>query len=173
MARANSVISVLTAKKDELPDEIAFRGTLRRATYTWLVALIVPLVVSLGLIEYMRSTAHWVDHADRVISRTNRVEKLLVTMQSAFRGYRLMKDPSLLEPFRAAHAEFAPRLKELHELVSDNPPQQELVGQFEREASTWVRMAEATIARLDAGGIADSELSYVVASRKMINAALA
>ncbi|MEO6995992.1 MAG: PAS domain S-box protein, partial [Lacunisphaera sp.] len=173
MARATPVSTALSSNEVGLPDEGAFRRMLRRATYTLLAALAVPLLVSLGLVEYMRWSAQWVDHADRVIAHTNRVEKLLVTMQSAFRGYRLMKDPALLGPFKASRAEFAPRIKELTGLVADNPTHVELVRGFERDALTWVGMAEATIARLDSGGSAESELSYLIESRKMINAALA
>ncbi|HEY4249451.1 MAG TPA: PAS domain S-box protein [Lacunisphaera sp.] len=173
MARATPAISVLSSDKDGLPDEIAFQRMLRRATYTLLAALAVPLLISLGLVEYMRWSAHWVDHTDRVIAHTNRVEKLLVTMQSAFRGYRLTKDPSLLGSFKASRAEFELQIGELKELVSDNPVQVELTGQFQRDALNWVNTAEAAMARLDTGGAAESELSYVVTSRTMINSALA
>ena len=173
MARVTPASSVLSSHKDGLPDEIAFQRMLRHATYTLLVALVLPLLISLGLVEYLRWSAQWVDHTDRVIAHTNRVEKLLVTMQSAFRGYRLMKDPSLLGPFKTSRAEFEPQLRELTELVSDNPEHVELVGQFQRDALAWVVMAEAAMTRLDAGGEADSELFYVLASRKMMDATFA
>ena len=173
MARDHPAFSVLSSDKNGLPDEIAFQHMLRRATGTLLAALAVPLLLSLGLLEYMRSSAHWVDHTDRVIAHTNRVGKLLVTMQSGFRGYRLGREASLLEPFKTSRAEFAPQLTELKELVADNPAHVELVAQFEHDAFTWVRMAESAIARLDAGGAPESELSYALTSQKMMDAALA
>ncbi len=145
---------------------------LRRATVTLLAALGVPLLIALGLAVYMRDSARWVDHTEHVIGQVNRLEKLLVTMQSGFRGYRLMRDPALLQPFEAARAKFGPELGQLRDLMADNPVQQKRAEQFDAEANEWLKMADATLDRLKAGGSPESELTYLQASRKMINAAL-
>jgi PAS domain S-box-containing protein len=173
MARANPVSSVVASDSSNILNEVAFRRTLWRATFTLLAALMVPLLISLALVEYLRNSAHWVDHSDRVISEMNRVEKLLVTMQSGFRGYRLMKDPAILAAYTAAKSEFEPNLQRLTELVSDSPLQQERVGQFQNQSRTWIEMAEEALARIHAGQPQESEVTYMLTSRKTINAALA
>ncbi len=172
MARANPPTSVLPGVPGKILNEVAFRHTLRRATLTLLVALVVPLIVSLGLVGFLSRSAHWVDHTDRVIAAANAAEKFLVTMQSGFRGYRLMKDPRLLIPYATARDALEPQLLELTQLVSDNPRQRERVAQFQIDATAWTKRTEESLARIKAGGTPDSELTYLLASRKMIDTAL-
>jgi len=173
MARANPAASASPAEKSSLLNQTVFRRMLRQATFVLLAALGVPLLIAVGLVQYMRISAQKVEYTERVMSRTNRAEKLLVTMQSGFRGYRLMHDEALLGPFATARAEFDPLIQELRELVVDNPAQRAMAEQLDLQAHEWLKMADATLARLKAGGSPEDELTYLLATRKMINAALA
>jgi CHASE3 domain sensor protein len=84
------------ADNEPVPDEAEFRIQLRRSTLTIVFALGIPLFILLGLVAFLQNSARWVDHSDQVIAEANNEEKLLVKMQSDFRGYRLMEDKSIL-----------------------------------------------------------------------------
>src|SRR4051812_10275688 len=106
-----------------MPDEPTFRRLLRRTALTLLFSLLVPIIVLGGMVELLRISAQWVDHTDRVVTEINRVEKLLITMQSNFRGYRLLRDETLLAGYAKAGEELATRLDALQEITGDNPNQ--------------------------------------------------
>lgn len=113
---------------------------------TLLAALLVPMIVLLGLVRILRTSANWVDHSDRVIAEANHVEKLLFTMQSGIRGYRLLNDPTLLGTYVAARNEIPERLEMLGELVNDNPEQAATVAQLRKDADGWIKFAESSLA---------------------------
>lgn len=137
--------------REKLLGEAGFRRMLRGATWTLLVGLTVPLLVSLGLVEYMRRSARQVDQAHRVIFAVNHAEKLLVTMQSSFRGYRLLNDSTLLVSYHSARDKLGPRLKGLTALAADNSLQRVRADKFAQESGAWIRMVEESLARLAAG----------------------
>jgi PAS domain S-box-containing protein len=153
-----------------LPDDRAFRRRLRRATGTLVAALLLPLLVLLGLVQFLLNSAHWVDHSDQVVSRATAVEKLLLGMQSGARGYRLLRDQESLATYTAARNEIGPALRGLSDFVSDNPRQVATLGQVQRDTATWIQAADSTIGRLEAG--ANVPLPSVPAARANLNLAL-
>jgi CHASE3 domain sensor protein len=146
-------------------DDQGFRNLLRRSTKKLLVWVSIPVAVLLGLVAFLLQSAHWVDHSDQVLTEANKVEKLMMTMQSGFRGYRLMSDPGGLETYNHARNEVAPRLAALEKLVSDNPQQVANVRRLEVSESTWARDSDESIARLQAGQPPADQFAFLSAAR--------
>ncbi|MEI9864688.1 MAG: CHASE3 domain-containing protein [Limisphaerales bacterium] len=155
-----------------LPKEADFHQQLNRATLGIITALGLPMLVLLGLVIYLLHSAQWVDHSDRVISEINHEEKLLMTMQSGFRGYRLMGDKDILMTFTKAAMEINPAFTNLENLVADNFQQYEQAVKFHIQTDEWIKMAEGSLHRIANGSQPEEELAYMVASRKTMNDAM-
>ncbi len=156
-----------------IPNEEEFRSQLRRSTMTILFALGIPLLILLALVVFLQNSASWVDHSDEVISEANNVEKLLVTMQSNFRGYRLMKDNSIFELYRQTGREIDPHFHILENLVEDNVKQHDLAVELHAKADDWIKLSEHYLGHMSDGQPAGSDLESLRDMRKVIDDALA
>lgn len=133
-----------------LLDERSFRWMLRRATLALSLSLGLPILALLALILFLLRSADWVDHTDQVIAEANRVENLLVTMQSSFRGHAMTREESYMAPYRAARESLTPALRSLEKKVSDNPSQVEAVARLQSLAWAWVEFADRALLMRDA-----------------------
>lgn len=169
----------LPASRDPLPapvaliDQESFNRRLRRSTLTLLLALLGPLLVLLGLVQYLLYSSHWVDHSDRVIAEANHVEKLLVTMQSSVRGFRLTNDRALLAAYAAARDDFAVHLEALQRLVADNPRQTASAREIDQTTRSWVRNLDETLVRLEGGAAPGGPVPAAGPPRGAFSAAIA
>jgi PAS domain S-box-containing protein len=134
-------------------DGAGFRRLLRRASFTLLVSLLLPLAMMFGLVRYSLSSAHWVDHSDRVLAQANEIERLMATMQSAVRGFWITKDPAAANSYASARDELRQRVQALFALVSDNPGQMALAQAYQKSLEDWIVNAGGTLAQLEAGRI--------------------
>jgi PAS domain S-box-containing protein len=158
---------------EPVPNEAEFRNQLRRSTLTIVFALGIPLFILLGLVAFLQNSARWVDHSDQVIAEANNEEKLLVKMQSDFRGYRLMDDKSILALYLQTGREIDPHFLILENLVSDNTKQHDLAVQFHAEADSWIKLSQNYLDHMSAGPLSEGDLAYLQATRKIINEAVA
>jgi signal transduction histidine kinase/CheY-like chemotaxis protein/CHASE3 domain sensor protein len=124
--------------------------------------MVVPgaLLVAAGMLllfqlDRMIDTAHWVDHTDRVISKVYELQSEVIGQESSLRGYLLSEDRGYLDRYMTTSP--ANSLKELEELVKDNP---EELGRAKRATNlyqNWYALAEkATAARADLAYFAGS-----------------
>jgi CheY-like chemotaxis protein/signal transduction histidine kinase/CHASE3 domain sensor protein len=101
------------------------------------VALLVVLGAILGRqIVRMAGDARWVDHSDQVIGTASETLKQIIDQETGLRGYLVTEQPVFLEPVERAHPEDG--FTRLHELVSDNPPQQQKFEEVRRRYADWL-----------------------------------
>ncbi len=81
-----------------------FRRRLIRAITLPIFLLLLLSGVSLWQITLLISTLRWVEHTDRVISQANYTQKLLLDIDTGFRGYLLTGKPEFLEPYQQANS---------------------------------------------------------------------
>ncbi|HVW21344.1 MAG TPA: ATP-binding protein [Opitutaceae bacterium] len=130
-----------------------FRRILRQASATLLLSLLVPLGVMIGLVRYSLSSAHWVDHSDQVLAEAYHLERLMVTMQSSFRGYWITRDPAVVGMYDSSRDELRQGVQHLLALVADNPQQVALGQDYAKAVNEWVVTIGGSLAQLQAGRI--------------------
>jgi PAS domain S-box-containing protein len=132
-------------------DEPAFKRLLRRATLTLLVALGAPGLALLAMVGFMHKSATWVDHTDQVIAAATMADKILLAMQTGFRGYRLSNNEQLLKPYREGRADIGPKIDELAALVEDSPEQIAEIRQFRVDLAAWLQFIDEQFAAIRTG----------------------
>jgi signal transduction histidine kinase/CheY-like chemotaxis protein len=133
-------------------DEQRFRKLLGRNVALPLGVGVMSAAFFIILITYLLSVIQWVEHTDRVINNANRSLKLSIDMETGMRGFLLTGDERFLDPYEVARPGITAELKNLEELVADNPPQ---VDRFRRIAAMqedWNRFAQEMIALRREGG---------------------
>ncbi|MBE9157280.1 CHASE3 domain-containing protein [Nodosilinea sp. LEGE 06152] len=128
-----------------------FRRRLTRAIALPVVLLLLLSGISIWQITRLLSALEWVDHTGRVISQANSAQKLLLDMETGFRGYLLTGEPEFLEPYEQASTLIEPSLEELKTLVADNPSQVQRIVELMTELQRWERQASPAIARRQRG----------------------
>lgn len=81
--------------------------------------------------------AHWVTHTYQVISEAHYIEKLLLDLETGQRGFLLTGEEHFLDPYYLAESKYKQRIRFLHDLVSDNLPQQIKIEEIERLIDKW------------------------------------
>jgi len=133
-------------------DEQRFRKLLGRNVALPLGVGVMSAAFFIILITYLLSVIQWVEHTDRVINNANRSLKLSIDMETGMRGFLLTGDERFLDPYEVARPGITAELKNLEELVADNPPQ---VDRFRRIAAMqedWNRFAQEMITLRREGG---------------------
>ena len=148
-------------------DDQGFRRLLRQATKSLLLWVSIPLTVLVGLVAFLLHSAHWVDHSDQVLTEANNVEKLIMTMQSGFRGYRTLNDHGGLETYNRAKEDVKPHMDALERLVADNPQQTANVRRLRVSETAWARDSDESIARLEAGQPPADQYAFLSAARTL------
>ncbi len=83
--------------------------------------------------------------SEEVIRNSSRIHKLILQMQSGFRGYLLTDDSSFLEPYYRG-MQVVPTLLETEKtLVSNNAIQKNLLDEIEQNHQEWITYAGALI----------------------------
>jgi methyl-accepting chemotaxis protein len=106
-------------------------GTKFAATFALLIGLFL-LVVGTAFynLRTMNTAVDWNTHTYEVLGHSNKLIAAVVNQETGVRGYLVSEnDENFLEPFIAGKAEFAAEPKTLLDLTSDNPAQQERLGE--------------------------------------------
>ncbi|WP_397453476.1 response regulator [Pseudomonas sp. NA-150] len=127
-------------------DEQRFRSMLFRNISLPLGVGVLGAVFFIGLIAYLMSVIHWVEHTDSVINNANRAFKLSVDMETGMRGFLLTGDERFLDPYEVAKPNIRTELKSLEELVADNPPQVERFKRLSALQNDWIDFSQNVIA---------------------------
>ncbi|HIK16426.1 MAG TPA: CHASE3 domain-containing protein [Leptolyngbyaceae cyanobacterium M33_DOE_097] len=102
--------------------QISQRGFRRGLTRAIFLPIALPLLlsgISIWQIARLLTALEWVNHTDQVISHANSSQKLLLDMETGFRGYLLTGKQSFLEPYKRANASVVPALNQLKQLVHE------------------------------------------------------
>jgi PAS domain S-box-containing protein len=99
----------------------------------WLTTILVLFLLTFGGIYSLLALgrAHeWVKHTDEVRVVLAELQSILVDAESGMRGYAVGGDPSFLDPYERAQANWEPKLDRLRTLTRDNPSQGERLEQL-------------------------------------------
>jgi len=105
-----------------------------------------------GLILYLMSVMSWVEHTDRVIAQTHELATLSIDMETGMRGFLIAGEDRFLEPYEAARPRIPNQIKELQELVADNPVQGMRLTRISALLEEWERYAQRLIDMRRAAG---------------------
>jgi signal transduction histidine kinase/CheY-like chemotaxis protein len=126
-------------------DEQRFRKMLGRNISLPLGVGVLSAVFFIVLITYLLSVIQWVEHTDRVINNANRSLKLSIDMETGMRGFLLTGDEHFLDPYEVAKPAIRAQLKNLEELVADNPTQVDRFKRLGALQSDWNDFAQEMI----------------------------
>jgi CHASE3 domain sensor protein len=130
----------------------AFHRHLVRAAVAPAAALGVLAVVFLAQIVFLLSAARKVEHSNDVISRANRLLRLIVDGETGVRGYLITGDQAFLEPYQQQDRDDDPAFQELTELVSGHPAQVARLEAIRRDHADWRAFAVQQIDLRRTGG---------------------
>jgi CheY-like chemotaxis protein/CHASE3 domain sensor protein len=126
-------------------DPTSFRRILLRNVTVPLAAGCATAALFVGLIIYLLSALHWVEHTERVIGNANEITKLSVDLETGLRGYLLTGDEAFLAPYRTGKAKMSAEMATLAELVADNPVQLDRLGRIRALQTQWDEFARNMI----------------------------
>ncbi|HEY0287308.1 MAG TPA: response regulator [Pseudomonas sp.] len=133
-------------------DEQRFRKLLGRNVSLPLGVGVLSAAFFVILITYLLSVIQWVEHTDQVINNVNHSLKLSVDMETGMRGFLLTGDERFLDPYEVAKPGITAELKNLEELVADNPPQVDRFRRISALQDDWNRFAQEMITLRRQGG---------------------
>jgi CheY-like chemotaxis protein/CHASE3 domain sensor protein len=126
-------------------DPTSFRRILLRNVTVPLGVGCATAALFVGLIIYLLSALHWVEHTERVIGNANEITKLSVDLETGLRGFLLTGDESFLAPYRTGKAKMSAEMATLRQLVADNPVQLDRLGRISALQSQWDEFARNMI----------------------------
>uniref|UniRef100_UPI001032F6C7 CHASE3 domain-containing protein n=1 Tax=Pseudomonas antarctica TaxID=219572 RepID=UPI001032F6C7 len=126
-------------------DENSFRKLLSRNVALPLGVGVLSAVFFVVLITYLLSVIQWVEHTDRVLNNLNESSKLTVDLETGMRGFLITGDEHFLDPYEVAKPRIIADLRNLQELVADNPQQVDRLKRLEALQVEWNKYAESMI----------------------------
>ena len=126
-------------------DPVSFRRILTRNVTVPLMVGVATAGVFIGVIIYLLSALHWVEHSERVIGNANEIAKLSVDLETGLRGFLLTGDDSFLAPYRSGKSRMASEMTALATLVADNPPQVDRARRIRGLQTQWDEFAQSMI----------------------------
>lgn len=133
-------------------DEKSFRKLLSRNVALPLGVGVLSAVFFVVLITYLLSVIQWVEHTDRVINNLNESSKLTVDLETGMRGFLITGDEHFLDPYEVAKPRIIADLRNLQELVADNPQQVDRLKRLEALQIEWNNYAQSMIELQRASG---------------------
>ncbi len=104
-----------------------FKRILRLAVLTPLVFASVLGGLMIFEMDQLQTSASWVLKADEALSDANYLERLMVDMETGYRGYLLYKDEAYLTPVRLSSFSIPRVSNHLRKLLSEDPEQLKLL----------------------------------------------
>lgn len=135
---------------------LALSQTLFRRRLTRAIALPISLLlmlsgVSIWQVTLLLSALRLVDHTDRVIAQAHYTQKLLLDMETGFRGYLLTGRQEFLEPYQQANSKIDSNLDALKKAVAYKPIQVARVHDLIIRSQQWEEMIPPALARKQRG----------------------
>lgn len=133
-----------------------FQRLLARAVIYPFVLLGLLAAVLIWQVLHLLAIIHSAEHSDQIISTATLIEKLILDRETGLRGYVITKEPIFLQPYEQAAAPLDSELKQLSDLVADNPAQVARVQSIEARIAEWQQYADKVKALTASGGDASS-----------------
>ena len=113
----------------------------RRIAVGTALAVIAPpaffLLVFLNQRASGRHARERIERAQKAVSQTHYLERLVVDMETGIRGARLTGRESFIEPYTLAVSRYSASLDSLKRLLADEPEQTRLLGEVEAGVEKW------------------------------------
>lgn len=132
------------------------------AFVTALILLVVLAYLAWRVMGNLDNATRWIMHTRAVLAQSSEIQRLVVDAESAARGYAVIGDPRVLEPYRTAVQTLPAAMGALQALVRDNPDQA-------RRVSVLVPLIEARMEH-SSRVVEMREMQDVAAARKLIQA---
>lgn len=134
--------------------------------------LVVGVLVILGVLFYSFFTSvteanKWNIHTWQVIDETRGLTESLINMETGLRGYAIVGDEAMLEPYEKGADDFKQHLAKAKSLTSDNAKQQERLNRLEAQEASWAStFAADLLARRKAVNAGQLSLDAMIAAFK-------
>ena len=122
---------------------------LKRAVFLPVSAAILIAILFILQINWLRTTAQLVDHADQVLGEMNELQKLMIDAETGVRGAILHQDLKFLEPYENAIMAIPLQFEQLQNLISD-PNQIERLKEIHEASQAWLQLAEDSVMKIKA-----------------------
>jgi signal transduction histidine kinase len=123
--------------------ELAVRGglTRRMVVASGLLALIIAAAFAMLLssVSELRTLEGRARTSEEVLVVANRLERLVVDLETGQRGFVITRQDRFLEPWRAAQVALPAQASNLEELVADNPEQQARAQRIAQAITSYVQ----------------------------------
>ena len=139
----------------------------RKLLLTSVIPLIALVLSSVLTYRGVRTFADDEEQLNRVYltQRTaSEYMRLVLELNSGFRGYAMTRQDGFLEPYRLAHDHIASVGDQLEELLRDHPPQAEIVHEAQRLVKTLMREKDTLIQTARKGHSAEA-IHYIEEGR--------
>lgn len=148
--------------------QAVFRRKLTSSIALPIFLLLLLSGASIWQITRLLSAMQWVDHTDQVIAQANRLQKLLLDLETGVLGYQISGESEFLEPYQEAGLVINTAFDKLGHLVSDNPRQGQRLTQIRSQQTAWSGSISQAIAHKQRGDI--EPLSALKARKQGMNA---
>lgn len=112
----------------------------------------LPIVLGLasamifaGLVTYLLNSARWVEHADLVISETQRVQRRIADGELGLRGYLITQDERFMSSIDQTISNWDQDFDSLVKLTEDNPAQQQRFQRISAQFNVWKATVERAL----------------------------
>lgn len=152
-----------------LLDDSGFRRLLRRSTITLLLALVLPVLLLLAVVNILLRAANSLDHADLVLAQANHMDRTLTHMESSLRGYIISKDERFLEPYSSGETQIDGGFKSLAALAADNSVQAAAAATLRTDVENWRAFCQEAIAMGRAGQPSPIPLAFQLRGKDLMS----
>jgi hypothetical protein len=133
-----------------LLQETEFRRKLTRIAALPVILLLLLATLLTVQIFRQRAVAIEVDRIDRAISDINHIQRLMIDMETGFRGFLLSGESKFLEPYDRALGSIQSEITLLERALEKKPDQQDKARQIETSLNNWIQYSSQKIADVQA-----------------------
>jgi len=126
-------------------DQDDFKRILFRNISLPLVVGVISAAIFVGMIFYLLSVLKWVEHTVQVIANINEASQYSVNLQSGMRGYLVTGEESVLASYDVDKSQMANRLRNLADMVNDNPVQADRFKRIQGLEAEWEKYSMGII----------------------------
>jgi CheY-like chemotaxis protein/signal transduction histidine kinase/CHASE3 domain sensor protein len=135
---------------------------------TSLLFVLFAAVTSYLSIKSFQQDAAWQSHTHEVINTAERINLELSKAESGVRGYILTSIPKYLDPYEKNSSSVLSTVRELNDLVSDNPAQTQRVDSIELVVNEKVSIMKATLLIKTTSGTAAAQQNILAGHGKEV-----
>ena len=103
------------------------------------IVVVAAFAVLLVSIADLRETDRIARHSEEVLSAANRLERLVIDIETGQRGFLITEEDGFLEPWNSGRARFPTDARSLERLVADNPAQGARAARIRQAGTSYIR----------------------------------